>query len=46
MVEADGDQPVLRWLKWSFGLVVFVLAAGALLLVLWMLANSLWGLVS
>ncbi|MCP5026044.1 MAG: hypothetical protein GY929_07130 [Actinomycetia bacterium] len=45
-MDTDWDQPILRWLRWSFTLAVFVLAAGAFLLVLWMLARSLWGLVS
>ncbi|MCP3856670.1 MAG: hypothetical protein GY698_18315 [Actinomycetia bacterium] len=45
-MEVDWEQPVLRWLRWSFALIVFALAAGAFLLVLWMLVTSVWSLVS
>ena len=45
-IEVDWEQPILKWLRWAIGLVVFVLAAGALVLVVWMLASSLWRLAT
>lgn len=45
-VDLDWEQPMLKWLRWGFALVVFALAAGALALVFWMLASSLWRLAT